>query len=204
MTRRQFLSIAAVAGVAPAPIPGTVSLPVHLLLDSQARWLPGQVAWFHSSLWPQAAGDLMRSGIRLECTQGEGGVWRPPHREPVITGLERAAVNLVVTREIPAQWDRGSALCGLATRYRGYHLCMIALNHAHGHQVPFLSVNTCLHELLHVVLQDIFAPSPSVLTAQAREFRIDFHATCLWLFRDGALRQSAQAYLARLQSDAGR
>jgi hypothetical protein len=77
---------------------------------------------------------------------------------------------------------------------------MIALWYAHGNQVPFLSVNTCVHELLHALLQDIFVSRPKWFDSREREMRIDWCATRLWLFHDGAsIRDSAQAYLARLR-----
>jgi hypothetical protein len=77
---------------------------------------------------------------------------------------------------------------------------MIALNWAHGHQIPFLSVNTCVHELLHALLGDIFEDRPAGWRGAAREFRIDAYATRLWLFRDGShIRQAAQVYVDRLR-----
>ncbi len=97
------------------------------------------------------------------------------------------------------QWDQGRALCGVTLRYRGYHLCVIALDRAHGFQLPLLSVNTCTHELLHVLLLDIFEDRPEGLAGQAREFRIDWYATRLWLFHDGAaIRGMTRNYLSRL------
>ena len=97
-------------------------------------------------------------------------------------------------------WDNARSLAGVTTLYEGYHVCVIALSYAHGHQVPFVSVNTCVHELLHALLGDIFVSRPKWLESGAREFRIDWYATGLWLFRDGAaIRKSAQAYVARLR-----
>jgi hypothetical protein len=98
------------------------------------------------------------------------------------------------------EWDHARALSGVTTRYQGYHLCMVALNYAHGHQIPFLSVNTCLHELLHALLGDIFESRPEGLPGAAREFRVDWYATRLWLFHDGAhIRKAAQTYAERLR-----
>src|ERR1700683_2082159 len=78
---------------------------------------------------------------------------------------------------------------------------MIALSYAHGDRIPFLSVNTCVHELLHALMQDIFVSRPKWYESDGREFRTDSYATGLWLFRDGAaIRQSAQACLDRLRS----
>ena len=66
-----------------------------------------------------------------------------------------------------------ASLNGVTLIYRGHHICMVALNWAHGHQIPILSVNTCLHELLHALLHDIFESRPKNWTGNAREIRID-------------------------------
>ena len=92
-------------------------------------------------------------------------------------------------------------MTGVSTQYDGYHISMIALDYAHGHQIPFLAVNTCVHELLHVLLEDIFEVHPKGLAGYERESRIDWYATRLWLFHDGAgIRTAAQAYLDCLRS----
>ena len=66
--------------------------------------------------------------------------------------------------------------------------------------MPFVSVNTCVHELLHALLQDVFVRRPAWYQTGSREFRIDWYATQLWLFHNGAaIRQSAQTYLKRLR-----
>src|SRR4051812_39474609 len=96
-------------------------------------------------------------------------------------------------------WDNGRSLSGVTTVYQGYHLCVIALSYAHGHQIPLVSVNTCVHKLLHALLQDIFVYRPKWYQSAGRELRIDSHATGLWLFHEGAaIRRSAQAYIDRL------
>lgn len=157
---------------------------------------------FWSSIWPEAVRDLARCGVQLRTNLTVGDVWRPPYREPVFNGLDRGVLNFVITDRIPAHWDNGRALSGVTTRYRGRHLCMIALHRAHGHELPLISVNTCLHELLHALLHDIFEGRPNGLLGQAREFRVDLYATRLWLFHDGVtIRKAAQAYLERLRSD---
>ena len=112
-------------------------------------------------------------------------------------------MNLVLTDHIPMKWDNGRALAGITTIQGGYHVCLIALQYAHGNQVPFLSVNTCVHELLHALMQDVFVRRPTWYQTGGREFRIDWYATGLWLFHDGAaIRKSAQAYLNRLRTAA--
>ena len=96
-------------------------------------------------------------------------------------------------------WDHGLALGGVTTRYRGHHLCMVSVNWAHGHQLPLLSVNTVVHELLHALLHDIFENRPRGMMGHAREFRVDAYATRMWLFSDGAaVRETARAYRKRL------
>jgi hypothetical protein len=203
MTRRELFSKAPAAGLVPiisqqAP----VIVPVHHVLDGQVKWRPDQIHHFWSRIWPEAVRDLERCGIRLESTLRAGGVWRPAGREPVIIGLDPGVINFVITDRIPIEWDNGRALSGVTTLYRGYHLCMVALNHAHCHQLPLLSVNTCVHELLHALLHDVFEARPKGLPGQAREFRIDLYATRLWLFHDGAtIRKAAYTYVERLRSD---
>jgi len=110
-------------------------------------------------------------------------------------------INLVVTDHIPLGWDKGRGVVGVTTLYRGYHLCMVGLRYAHCHQIPLLSVNTCVHELLHALLHDIFEKRPTGFLAEARELRIDLLATRLWLLHDGeTIRKAAQTYVERLRS----
>jgi hypothetical protein len=198
VTRRAFISV---ASTAISPSQGPLLVPVRLIVDTEARWSPAQIQNFWSHIWPEAVRDLNRCGVYLQPTVQTGRVERPPHREPVVTGLERGIINLALTDRIPWEWDRGRAVSGVATIYRGFHLCMIAINRAHGHQIPLLSVNTCVHELLHALLNDVFESRPHGWFGEAREFRIDWYATRLWLFRDGAaIRQAAGVYVERLRS----
>jgi hypothetical protein len=203
MTRRRFLVMAPGAVVvASGNSRGPLVAPVNLVMDSRAKLRPEQIRYFWSDLWPEAARDLGRCGIQLQGNSKSGEVWRPPYREPVLTGLDRGVINVVITDQIPVQWDNGRAVAGVTTRYRGRHLSMIALNHAHCHQLPLLSVNTCLHELLHLLMHDVFEGRPKGLAGQARELRIDMYATRLWLFRDGAaIRKAAEVYIERLRSE---
>ena len=109
----------------------------------------------------------------------------------------------MLTDRLPLYWDNGRALPGVATISDGYHVCLLSLWYAHAHQVPFVSVNTCLHELLHALMQDVFIRRPAWYQTIGREGRIDTYATRLWLFRDGAaVRRSAQEYVNRLRQDA--
>ncbi len=110
-------------------------------------------------------------------------------------------LNVVVTNQIPLAWDNGRGLNGVTTLHQGFHLCMVAVHFAHGHQMPFVSVNTCLHELLHALCLDIFENRPGGAEGAWREFRIDTLATRLWLFRDGVrIRILAEEYARRLKA----
>ena len=186
------------------PIFSEVALrvPVRQVFDGRAKCTAEQLQRFATSIWPEAVRDFKRCGIQLESTEVRGEVRRSPAGRPIFVGLANRVINLVVTDSIPLDWDNGRGLTGVTTRYDGYHLCMIALNFAHGHQIPFFSVNTCVHELLHVLLHDIFQPRPKGLQGEAREFRIDLYATRLWLFHDGLMiRKATRAYLDRLQTE---
>jgi hypothetical protein len=198
VTRRDF--VASAAGIAAIPsLAMPLLVPVHRVMDSRAKFQPEQLRRLSSSIWPEAVRDFERCGVHLQTSQKAGEVRRSPAGRPIFTGLDRGVINVDFTDHIPMHWDNGRALRGVTTRYEGYHLCMVALNYAHGHQIPFLSVNTCIHELLHVLLHDIFENRPSGLLGQAREFRIDWYATRLWLFHEGAvIRKAAQVYLDRL------
>jgi hypothetical protein len=203
MTRREFFSSVVAAGVIhTASVP--VVVPVRIVIDGRPHWRSDQIPRFWSRMWPQASGDFASGGIRLDTSVTDGEVRRSPGGRPIFIGLDRGTLNLVITDQIPMAWDRGRALSGVTAHYEGYHICMVALNYAHGHQIPFLSVNTCLHELLHALLQDIFEDRPAGLRGATREFRVDWYATRLWLFHDGAhIRQSAKAYVERLRWEVG-
>jgi hypothetical protein len=170
-------------------------------MDSRAQCPPEQLHHFWSTIWPEAVRDFSHGGITLQTSDGPGEIRRSPGDKPIFIGLRRGAINLVLTGRIPMNWDNGRALAGVTTIHDGYHVCLVALRYAHGNQVPFLSVNTCVHELLHALLQDVFVSRPKWFQTGAREFRIDCYATGLWLFHDGAaIRNSAQAYLGRLRT----
>lgn len=202
MTRRDFVSMAATAAAAPQVSQTELILPVRRVMNSRARLTPELVREFSSSIWPEAARDFKRCGIALLSSEGKGEVKRSPGDRPLFTGLDRGMINVVVTDHIPMSWDHGRALSGVTTRYEGYDLCVVALEYAHGHQIPFFSVNTCVHELLHVLLQDIFVNRPQEMQRSGRELRIDWYATRLWLFRDGGpIRAAAEAYVERVRTE---
>ena len=193
---------AAAANASTALRPGTPArliVPLHRVVDARAVCPPELLHHFWWSIWPEACRDFGRGGIELQTSDGPGEVKRSPADKPIFTGLRRGILNLVLTDHIPMYWDRGRAIAGVTTIYDGYHLCLIAMRYAHGNQVPFLSVNTCVHELLHALLQDVFVSHPTWFQTSERESRIDWYATGLWLFHDGAaVRKSARAYLDRL------
>jgi hypothetical protein len=198
MRRRDFLSLAA-AGTLPVRRDGPLLVPVQHVLDKRARLYRSSYYW--SQIWPEATRDLERCGIRLENTVRSGEIRRSPTGRPIFDGLDRDVINIVLTDHLPMAWDGGRALRGVTTRYDRCHVCVIALNYAHCHQIPLLAVNTCLHELLHVFMHDVFESRPPGFSGQAREFRIDVHATRLWLFRDGGeIRAAADRYVERLRS----
>jgi len=204
VTRRGFLTVLA-AGTAQAAQPAPAVLPVRIVIDKRAGLRPEQVQSFWLKLWPQAVADFAAGGVRVVSTTAEGEIKRSPGDRPIFTGLDRASLNLVVSRELPMRWDHGEGSSGIAVRYEGYDICLIALDFAHGDQVPFFSVNTCVHEMLHAVLGDIYQKRPAGVAGQMREVRIDWYATRLRLFHSGAfVRESARKYVEKLRWVASR
>jgi hypothetical protein len=197
MTRRAFLwTAAAIRSTAQ----GRLRVPIHRVMDARAHCTPEQLRHFWSSIWPEAVRDFSQGGIELQTTDGPGEVRRTAGDNPILVGLRRSVINLVLTDQLPLYWDNSLALAGTTTLWDGNAVSMIALPYAHGNQVPFLSVNTCVHELLHALLQDIFVSRPKWYQSDGREFRVDSYATGLWLFHDGAaIKESAQACLDRLR-----
>lgn len=195
-SRRRFLHEVAAVGWVPALPPSPLDLPLHVVTDARIRWAPGQLDRFWTAIWPEAYRDFAACGIRLHNTAGAGDVRRSPGGRPIFTGLVSGGLNLVITDQIPLNWDRGRGLAGVTARYEGFHICVIALSAAHGHQCPYVSVNTCVHELLHALMGDIYEARPAGWLGDWREFRIDRLATELWLFHEGAeIHAAAARYL---------
>jgi hypothetical protein len=194
MTRRDLLRNAAFAA-AQAPL----AVPVHRVMDRRASCTAEELRRFWFSVWPEAVRMFGRAGVALHSTDAQGEIRRSPGGRPVFTALERGAINLVLTASVPMHWDQGRSLAGVTTLHEGYCICLLALQHAHGNRVPFLSVNTCVHELLHALLGDVFVRRPGWFRSRDRESRVNWHATRLWLFHDGAaVQQSAREFLNRL------
>jgi len=201
MTRREFLPVLAAAAGPSAN--SRVTVPLHRVTDSYTPIPPGELQHFWGSIWPEAFRVFRSGGIDLATTDGPGAVGHTAADRPVFSGLRRGVLNLVLTDHLPLYWDQGRALPGVTTVFEGCHLSMIALRYAHGNQVPFLSLNTCVHEMLHALLQDVYVTRPKWYQSGSREFRVDYHATLLWLFHDGAaVRESARSYLKRLAGQA--
>jgi len=194
----------AVAAAARPAAPARLVVPLQRIVDSRLK-NSDRVRHFWPSLWNEAIRDYGQGNISFEISDGPGEVKQSPGDNPILVGLQRGKINLVVTDTIPMYWDGGRALAGVSTIHEGYHLSMIALRYAHRNQIAFLSVNTCLHEILHVLLQDIFHKAPKWYQSSGREARVDYYATRLWLFHDGdEVRKSGEEYLRKLRAGIAR
>jgi hypothetical protein len=199
VTRRELFATAIPAFTAEPASP--LIVPVHHIIDTRSRFRVRDFNRYWSRIWPEAVRDFGRCGIQLQSSLTFAEIRRSPGGQPLFVGLEPGVINFVLTNLIPLDWDRGRGVTGITTLYRGYHLCVLALRRAHAHQIPFLSLNSCVHELLHAVLHDIYENRPQGFLGKAREFRIDLYATDLWLLgRARDIRAQAAAYLGRLQS----
>ncbi len=199
MKRREFLQ-SAILAAGPGAVPPPLIIPVQRVMDRRTQCTPAEFHRFWWITWPEAVRDFNRSGIKLQCHDTTGEIRRTAAERPVFPGLQHGVLNLVLTDHIPMFWDHGRALAGVATLQDGCCVIVIALRYAHPHHVPFLSTNTCVHEILHALLQDIFVQRPGQFQVGERETRIDWYATKLWLSHDGGtIRASASACLRRLQ-----
>ncbi len=202
MTRRKLIGTAATALGSLTAAPAPVILPVHRITDARSHFAPEDLARFWWSIWPEAFREFSACGIMLQTTDGPGEIRRSPGDRPIFIGLERGVLNLLLTDHIPLFWDNGRALSGITVLLENvYHVCLLALRYAHANQAPFLSLNTCVHEMLHAVMQDIFLSTrPGWFRSGEHESRVDWHATELWLFGgSGTVRESARAYVQRLR-----
>jgi len=186
-----------------APDEPPVIVPVRRVMNARARCTAAQYRAFWWSIWPQAVQEFARCGVRFETTDATGDIRHLADGRPAFMGLQRGVLNLFLTDYVPMYWDNGRGLSGVTTMLAGgYHLCLVAIAYAHGNLVPFVSVNTCVHEMLHALMQDIYVQHPGALQTGGREFRIDAYATELWvLHRGAAIRESARRYIERLRPD---
>jgi hypothetical protein len=201
MTRRHFVSLA--AAVVSTGEQAPVVIPVHRVVDANAPSSAENRQRFWWKIWPETVRDFNRAGVQLQTTDATGEIRHTAGDRPIFIGLERGAINLVLTDHIPPLWDNAHALAGMSVLMGGYAVCLIALRFAHGHQIPFFSTNVCLHEMLHVIFQDIYIQKPKWYVEHDHELRNDSYATRLWLFHDGAaIHRAAQSFAGRLRASA--
>jgi hypothetical protein len=170
------------------------------MTNRHAKWDAAKLQEFRSQVWDEAVRCFTESGIRLQVEERSGEVLKYPGGRPRFIGLDRKRLNVVLTDHIPLSWDQARNSAGVARIYEGCHLCLISVGAAHGNRVPMLALNSVVHELLHVLLQDIFATRGELLKGYDREARVDWHATRLWLFRNSAeVKRSAREYVEKLR-----
>lgn len=159
---------------------------------------------FHSEVWEEAARQFAQCGVLLRIAMREGEVLKYPSGRPRFLELDRQRVNVVLTDNIPLDWDNARYSPGIAAAYEGFSVCVIAMPRAHPNRIPFLAVNTVVHELLHILLEDIFVAKGGLLRDHGRETRVDWHATRMWWFgADATVRESARAYVRKRLLRAG-
>lgn len=200
MKRRELILAAAAAQAARASGGLLAAVPVHRISDAHARCGKEHFDRFWAEIWPEAVRDLGRGGIRLETTDEKGEVKRSPGGLPLFKGLRRGVINLVLTAYVPEHWDRGRASAGVSTLHQGFCICLIALRYAHPHRVHYLAANTCVHELMHALLGDVFVNQPPWHRQAFSEARADAYATRLHLAGAGPdLRAAATGLLGKLR-----
>jgi hypothetical protein len=199
VNRRQWIG-SALFGACTArgaqPAPAALEIPVQVVVNKLAKWSQAERDSFRSNVWNEAVQVLRKCGIVLRTVEHEGEIHKYPSGPPRIVGLGYKVLNIVLTDTIPMAWDNGRGVAGVATVYEGYHLTLISILASHGNRVPFLHVNTLVHELIHMFFEDFYLPREGRLSGQAHEHVIDWHATRMWLFSDdGAVKQSAFQYI---------
>ena len=178
---------------------GHVEIPIHRVMDRNARCSPAEISHFFRNVWDEAIQEFARGGITFAITDQSGEVLKHPSGKPRFKCLQRDAINVILTDRVPLDWDKGRSLAGVAVVYEGYCLCVISMREAHGNQIPFVGTNTVIHELLHILLQDVFIARTDLTHGQSREARADYYATKLWLFGSADfIRQEARSCLRRL------
>src|ERR1044071_5681974 len=100
-TRREFLGLMPATLVARAATTAPlVTVPVDILIDKDAKLSEYTIRSFWA-LWAEAVRDFGWCGVFFQTRIRDAGMWRPPHRQPVIAGLGEGVLNLVVTNSIP-------------------------------------------------------------------------------------------------------
>src|SRR4051794_17225086 len=117
MTRRDILQAAALLATPSGP---QLEIPVHRMLDKNARCSPVQVKTFLSSVWNEAVHNFAQGSIALRVTESNGEVQKYPSGKPRFRCLQREMINVVLTDRIPLDWDKGRSLPGISTLYEGF------------------------------------------------------------------------------------
>lgn len=199
MPRRLWLASALAAT---RLLPGAVApicLPVLRLLDRNARCSPAGVRRFHETIWREAVRMFGSGQATFRVAGRSGEIRRYPSGRPLFVGLERAMLNIVLADTVPLDWDSGRGLAGVPVRSEGYDVIVISLKNAHPNRFPVLAANTLVHELLHVLLGDIFLARPDAFAKGWREAAADWQATRLWLLGGApAIREAARKSVERL------
>lgn len=200
MTRRAAIGASALLSAGPAiASEAHLEIPLLRITDKHAHSGVARRTQFLTGIWKEAEQVFARGGIVLRPIDRTGEALQYPSGRPLFRCLDRSMINVVLTDRVPLDWDKGRSLAGVSTLYEGFCLSVLSIEEAHGNEIPFLSVNTVVHELLHVLLQDVFRDRTSVIHGQSAEARVDLHATRLWLFGgDETVRQSAKSCLDRL------
>ena len=200
MTRRRAVGATALlTAVYAAGDEPNLEIPLLRITDKYARAGAAKRSQFLAGIWREAEQVFARGGMALRAIDRQGEVLQYPSGRPLFRCLDRSMINVVLTDRVPLDWDKGRSLAGVSSLYEGFCLSVISIEEAHGNQIPFLSVNTVVHELLHVLLQDVFRDRTSLIHGQSAEARVDLHATRLWLFGgDETVRESARVCLERL------
>jgi len=201
MTRRAAIGASVLLSAGPTPgAAAHLEIPLLRITDKHARSGAATRSQFLGGVWREAEQVFAKGGITLRAQDQAGEVLQYPSGRPLFRCLDRSMINVILTDRVPLDWDKGRSLAGVSTLYEGFCVCVLSLEEAHGNQIPFLSVNTAVHELLHVLLQDVFTDRTTLIHGQSAEARVDFHATRLWLFGgDETLRDSARSCLERLR-----
>lgn len=201
MTRRAAIGACVLLSAGPARGESAhLEIPLLRITDRYARSGAAKRSQFLAGIWREAERVFAKGGITLRARDQEGEVLQYPSGRPLFRCLDRSMINVVLTDRVPLDWDKGRSLAGVSVLYEGFCICVISMNEAHENQIPFLSVNTLVHELLHVLLQDVFRDRTGPIHGQSAEASVDFHATRLWLFGDDAqVRESARSCLERLR-----
>src|SRR4051812_35347840 len=89
----------ALSGPAAAATQGgevSVVLKIAFVQDAHANWKPGTLERFWREIWPEAARDLGRAGIRVTTTWKLGEIRQSASGNLHFSNLDRGALNIVL------------------------------------------------------------------------------------------------------------